>query len=93
MIRCIKFRPYAKNTLADLELSRVGLILRDCTWREKKGKEWVAFLARSYQDKDFNKLWAPLIEFAEGAKHAREQFQHQAVAAIRPAAQQGEAVP
>jgi hypothetical protein len=94
-IRCIRFRSFEKNTLrgfADLELSRVGLILRDCTWHEKNGKEWVAFPARSYQDKNGNTLWAPLIEFAEGATQAREQFQRQAVEAIHAAAELAEEV-
>jgi hypothetical protein len=88
MIRCIRFRAYEKNTLkgfADLELSRVGLVLRDCTWHEKNGKEWVGFAARSYQDKDGNTAWQPIVEFAEGAKEARKQFQEQALEAIHAA--------
>lgn len=45
MIRCIKIRRYEKNTLrafVDLELSRAGLVLRDCRWHEKNGEEWVS---------------------------------------------------
>lgn len=89
MIRCIRFRAYEKNTLkgfADLELTRVGLVLRDCTWHEKDGKEWVGFPAKSYEGKDGNALWQPLVEFAEGAKEAREQFRKQAIEAIHAAA-------
>jgi hypothetical protein len=89
VIKCTKFRRYEKNTLlgfADLELVRTGIIIRDCTWHQKNGKEWVGFPARSYQDKDGKTQWSPLVEFAEGAKEAREQFQQQAVAAIRRAA-------
>jgi len=85
MIRCLRFCPYQKNTLrgfADLELVRTGLVLRDCPVHEKNGKEWVAFPARSYQDKDGNTQWQALIEFAEGAREAREQFQRQAIEAI-----------
>jgi hypothetical protein len=86
MIRCLRFRPYKKNTLkgfCDLELTRVGLILHDCTWHvHADGTEWVGFPARSYQDKDGNTQWQPLIEFAEGAKEAREQFRRQALDAI-----------
>jgi hypothetical protein len=86
MIRCIKLRRYEKNTLkafVDLELTRVGLILRDCTWHQHAdGKEWVGFPARSYQDKDGNTQWQALIEFADGAKEAREQFRKQALEAI-----------
>jgi hypothetical protein len=89
MIQCIRFRPYAKNTLkgfADLELTRVGLILRDCCWHQKNGHEWIAFPARSYTDQDGNTRWSPLIEFAEGAKEAREQFQKQAIDAVHAVA-------
>jgi hypothetical protein len=85
MIRCIRFRPFEKNTLrgfADLELTRVGLVLRDCTWHTKNGKEWVSFAARSYEDKDGHTAWSPLIEFADGATEARKQFQQQALEAI-----------
>src|SRR5262249_17804503 len=85
MIRCIKLRRYEKNTLrafVDLELSGVKLVLRDCTWHEKDGQEWVSFFARSYEGSDGATHWQPLIEFAEGAKEARKQFQRQAIAAI-----------
>src|SRR5262245_17001639 len=86
MIRCIKFRAFQKNTLkafVDLELSRVGIVIRDCTWHEKNGKEWVGFPARSYTDKDGNPQWQALVEFAAGAKEEREQFQARALEAIR----------
>jgi|AmaraimetFIIA100_FD_contig_91_1345034_length_3626_multi_5_in_0_out_0_2 hypothetical protein len=85
MIRCTRFRPYERNSLrgfVDLELTRVGLVLRDCAWHEKNGKQWVAFPARSYADKDGGTQWQPLVEFADGARAAREQFQQQAIEAI-----------
>jgi hypothetical protein len=86
MIRCIKFRPYEKNTLrgfADLELVRTGLVLRDCTWHwHENGKQWVAFPARSYTDKSGATQWQALIEFTEGAKRTREEFQRQALEEI-----------
>ena len=88
-IRCISFRAYQKNTLkgfADLELTRVGLVLHDCTWHEKDGKEWVGFPAKPYETKNGETAWQPLIEFAEGAKEAREQFRKQALEAIRAVA-------
>jgi hypothetical protein len=84
-IRCVKFRAYEKNTLkgfADLELTNTGLVIHDCTWHEKDGKEWVGFPARSYTDQDGNTQWQALIEFAKDAREAREQFRKQALAAI-----------
>jgi hypothetical protein len=92
MIRCIKFRAFEKNTLkgfADLELTRVGLILRDCTLHEKAGKQWIAFPAKSFTGQDGETRWTPIIEFAESAGEARKQFQQQALDAIRAMAGEG----
>ena len=92
MIRCLRFRPYEKNTLrgfADLELTRVGLVLRDCTYhRHASGKEWVGFAAKPYETKTGETAWQPIVEFAEGATEARKQFQQQALEAIHAAAEQ-----
>ena len=88
MITCIKFRPHEKNSLrgfADLELPRVGIVIRDCAWHVKDGKEWVSLPARPYE-KDGKTMWSPLVEFAEGAKEARNQFQRQALDAIHAVA-------
>jgi hypothetical protein len=89
MIRCLRFRRFERNTLkgfVDLELTNVRLVIHDCTWHEKAGKEWVGFPARSYQDKNGDTAWSPLVEFVSGAKEARAQFQQQAIAAVHAAA-------
>jgi hypothetical protein len=70
-----------------LELSRVGIVIRDCTWHVKEGKEWIGFPARPYE-KDSITAWSPLVEFAEGAKEARTQFQQHALAAVHAAAKE-----
>jgi hypothetical protein len=92
VIRCLRFRPYEKNTLrgfADLKLTRVGLVLRDCTYhRHASGKEWVGFAAKPYETKTGETAWQPIVEFAEGATEARKQFQQQALEAIHAAAEQ-----
>jgi hypothetical protein len=94
MIRCIRFRAFQKNTLkafVDLELTRVGIVLHDCTWHvHEGGREWVGFPARSYEDKTGKTQWSPLVEFAEGAREAREAFQAQALKAIHAAAAETE---
>jgi hypothetical protein len=86
MIRCIKFRRRHRNTLqgfADLELTRVGIIIRDCTWhRSGDGREWVGLPARSYQDEDGVERWQPIVGFARDAHQAREQFYELALEAI-----------
>jgi hypothetical protein len=94
MIRCVRFRRYEKNTLrgfVDLELPHVGIIIHDCSWHVKDGKEWVNFSAKNYQDKSGNTLWQPLIAFAEDAKEERAEFQRQALDAIHAAADQAAA--
>jgi hypothetical protein len=91
MIRCTKFRPYEKNTLRGfvaLELSNVGLVIHDCTWHCKEGKEWIGFPARTYQGNDGVAKWMPMVEFAEGAREARAQFQQQALEAVHAAAKE-----
>jgi hypothetical protein len=85
VIRCIRFRPYQKNTLvgfADLHFVRTGIVIKDCCLHQKGERHWISFPARSYPDKDGNTQWAAVIEFAEDATAAREQFQKQAVAAV-----------
>jgi hypothetical protein len=69
-IRCIKFRRFEKNTLrgfCDLELTRVGLVLRDCTLHQKGDRQWVGFPAKSFTGQDGETKWSPLIEFSESA--------------------------
>jgi hypothetical protein len=52
---------------------------------EKDGKEWIGFPARKY-DQNGKEQWQVLIEFAAGAKKAREQFREQAIEAIHAVA-------
>ena len=84
MIRCIKFRPYVKNTLkgfASIELTKSGLILHECTFHQRDdGKEWIGFPGRKYADKNNKEAWANLIEFTQSAD--RHLFQTHAVEAI-----------
>jgi hypothetical protein len=85
MIRCVKFRPYQKNTLlgfADLQLVKTGIIIRGCTWHRKNDKEWIGFPAQRYEDENGKTVWSPMVEFTEGATAAREQFRKYAVAAV-----------
>ena len=67
MIRRISFRPSQKNTLrgfADLELTRVGLVLHDCTWHpHPNGREWISFPAREWIAQDGTKKYADLGGF------------------------------
>jgi hypothetical protein len=89
MIRCIKFRPYQKNTLlgfADLQLVKTGIIIRGCTWHRKNDKEWIAFPAQRYEDESGKTQWSPMVEFADGATEAREQFRRSAIAAVHAVA-------
>jgi hypothetical protein len=85
MIRCLGYRPCVRGTLlgfADIQLSTIGLLIHDCCHHQKGGREWLNFPARSYQDMHGRTQWAAILEFAPGAKAAREQFQRLALAAI-----------
>lgn len=86
------FKAYQKNSLKgfiDLTLTASGLHLKEMTWHEKDGKEWVGFPGRPILDKD-NHLamdantgrprYANLISFADRAKG--DAFQRIAIAAI-----------
>jgi hypothetical protein len=89
IIRCVKFRPYQKNTLlgfADFLLVKTGIIIRGCTWHRQNDKEWIGFPAQKYEDQDGKTQCAPMVEFAEGATEAREQFRKYAVAAVHAVA-------
>jgi hypothetical protein len=87
-ILCVKFRRFKKRSLlgfVDLQLTRVGLVIRDCCWHQKDGKGWISFPAKSYVDESGGTHWMPLVEFAEGARKAREEFRKQAIEAIHAA--------
>jgi hypothetical protein len=88
VIKCVRFRHYEKHGvkgLADIELSRIGIVIRECLWIEDDGKELVQLPMRGYRNKDGSQQFRPLIEFAEGTtgERASKQFQEQALAAIR----------
>ena len=88
-IRCVKYRAFERNTLkafVDLELSRVGIIVRECAWhRHPDGKEWIGLPAKPYE-KNGERSWLPIVEFVEGNKEARRQFQAKALEAVHSAA-------
>lgn len=82
-VEIASFRPYSKNTLKGfltMRLPDAGLLLKECTWHEKDGKEWIGFPAREFTDKEGNRKWQNLIEFLEGFD--RNGFQSAAVKAI-----------
>jgi len=88
MIKCTSFRQMEKNTLrgfADLELTRIGLVIKDCTWHLKDGKEWIGLPARSYDDAEGVRRWSPIVEFTPEAKAERAAFQRAALGAVHEA--------
>jgi len=83
-LRCTNFRPLSKNTLkgfVDLEFTDIGIIVKECPWHEKNGREWLAFPGRSYTDKNTGDLkWVNMIDFANA--DARQAFQDAALKAV-----------
>ena len=62
-VRIVNLRPQAKGTLrafVDLELTRIGLVLRDCAWhRQADGREWIGLPSKPYQGADGVTRWKP----------------------------------
>jgi hypothetical protein len=89
-VRVVNLRPQAKGGLrafVDLELTRIGLILRDCTWHQQaNGREWIGLLSKPYQGGDGVTRWKPMIEFASSASEARKRFQEAALKAVHAVA-------
>jgi hypothetical protein len=76
------FRPFTKNTLKGfLTIAYDGLVLKECPWHEKDGKEWIGFPAREFTGQDGSRKWQNLIEFAQGFD--RDAWQREATAAAR----------
>jgi hypothetical protein len=95
MIRALKVMPFEKNTLkafVDLELTRVGLVIRGATLHRKGDKEWIGLPACRWEADDGSHQWTPTLEFAEGATAARKAFQEQAIAAVHAFLDQQETV-
>ena len=90
LVRIVNLRPQAKRTLrafVDLELTRIGLVLRDCAWhRRTDGRAWIGLPSKPYQGGDGVTRWKPIVEFASIASEARQRFQEAALAAIRAVA-------
>jgi DNA-binding cell septation regulator SpoVG len=75
------WRPLVRHTLLgflSLELPS-GLVINDITVHEKAGSRWCSMPARQYE-KDGEKQWAPLVDFAN--KETREAFQRLALEAL-----------
>jgi hypothetical protein len=89
-VRVVDLRPQAKGGLrafVDLELTRIGLVLRDCTWhRQADGKERIGLPSKPFQGGDGVTRWKPTIEFASSASEARKPFHEAALKAIRAVA-------
>jgi hypothetical protein len=70
-VRVVNLRPQEKGGLrafVDLELTRIGLVLRDCTWhRQADGREWIGLPSKSFQGGDGVTRWKPMVEFASTA--------------------------
>jgi hypothetical protein len=89
-VRIANLRPQARGSLrafVDLELTRIGLVLRDCTWhRQADGRDGIGLPSKPYQSGDGVTRWKPMVEFASPAVEARRWFQDAALAAIHAVA-------
>lgn len=65
---CSDYRAIAKNTLQGsftITVEPVGLIIKDCLYHEKAGKEWIAFPARPYTGKDGKTTYAAFLDMRD----------------------------
>ncbi len=85
------FREYKKNSLkgfCDITLTASGMVIKEVSWHELEGKEWVGLPGRPILDKDQRlaldangkRRYANMIEFADRDK--ADAFQRRALAAI-----------
>ena len=93
MIRASDWRPLARNSLlgfVTLSLEPSGIVLHDCTFHSKDGREWVGLPGKPQVGKDGQLrkdqatgkvLYAAVIEIPDKEKHT--QFQKAAVSAVR----------
>ena len=82
MIRCIRIEENmlggTLHAFVELELTKAGLIIRDCGWHKFQGQEWVTFPRRVLVDRNAGSQ--PLIEIRD--PYLKDQFQAEALKAI-----------
>ncbi len=84
MIKIVKFAPRDKNTLKGfltVEMSKIGLELRDLTLHQKNGHHWISFPSREWTDEQGEKKWTPYIKFTD--KEMLERFQKAVIYELR----------
>jgi hypothetical protein len=77
------FRPIGKNTLigsCDLTIPAWKARWKGCLWHRRGDKEWIAFGAREWTDRNGTKQYADLFEFTDRVVHDR--FQRAALDAV-----------
>ena len=82
-IKIIKFREYSKNTLKgffDVQLTNIGLEIRDATLHEKGGSRWVGLPAKPYNKDDGSQGWNHIVKFYDKARG--EQFEKAVLEAL-----------
>lgn len=66
-MKVLKFRKFERNTLkgfAEIELPS-GMIVKDITWHERDGKEWIGLPARKYEKEDGSVGWSNQVDFVD----------------------------
>lgn len=86
------YRPVQKNTLkgfVDITFPETGIIVKECSWHEGNGREWVSFPGKPQLNRDGTHrkdestgkpLYTNVIEFADKTK--RDGFNSAAIKAI-----------
>jgi hypothetical protein len=72
----VNLRSQAKGTaraFLDIEVTTLGIVLRDCIWRRHDGREWIGLPARRGDG---------VADFIPSASSARRRFQQAALKAV-----------
>jgi hypothetical protein len=83
-VTILKLRRIDKGALiafCDIEIPAWGIILHDCKWFGKDGREWIGLPSTSYVNREDKTIYKDLMEFTDRQKGDR--FQQAALAAIR----------
>jgi len=84
LLKIVKFTPCDKNTLQGfltVEMTKLGLEIRDLTLHQKNGHYWIAYPSRQWTDDEGKTKYTPYINFTD--EKMKERFQAGIIAELK----------